>query len=301
MDKQPSGAPKVVVVLLNWNGGSDTIACLDALAHLTYTAWRAIVVDNGSTDDSVVRIRVAHPEVEMLLTGANLGFGGGNNRGIRRGVEEGAEYLWLLNTDAVCEPGALDALVALAEADAGLGAVGSVLYHRDEPERLQAWGGGTVNLWTGISRSAVTDIDATQLDYLTAASVLLRARAIDPSATFDEGYFMYWEDVDLSFRLRSQGWRLGVASESHVLHRSSSSLEGNSALLDRYAVASLLRFMRRHAQVPSVPITLAIGAKLARRAARGDWQRLAAVLRGARDSMVEVDSSRWTMRGPRRP
>lgn len=287
MNMRSTGAAKVVVLLLNWNGAADTIACLNALEQISYPEWRALVVDNFSTDDSVAQITAAHPDVELLRAGSNLGFGGGNNIGIRHAIEGGADYVWLLNSDTLPDPWALDALVAVAEADATLGAVASVLYHLDRPDEVQAWGGGSVNLWTGMSRSALRPVKAKQLDFLSAASLLLRARALG-SVVFDEGYFMYWEDADLSFRLRREGWRLGVAPDSRVLHRASSSLAGRSALLDRYTAASLVRFMRRHAPVPIVPIMLALAVKAARRIARFEWARAAAVVRGARDSMANV-------------
>lgn len=286
MNMRSTGAAKVVVLLLNWNGAADTIACLNALEEISYPEWRALVVDNCSTDDSVAQITAAHPDVDLLRAGSNLGFGGGNNIGIRHAIEDGADYVWLLNTDTLPDPWALDSLVAVAEADATLGAVASVLYHLDRPDEVQAWGGGSVNLWTGMSRSALGPVEAKQLDFLSAASLLLPARAIS-SVVFDEGYFMYWEDVDLSFRLRRDGWRLGVAPDSRVLHRASSSLAGRSALLDRYTAASLLRFMRRYAPVPSIPIVLGLGAKVAHRAARGDWEGVTAVLHGARESLAK--------------
>jgi GT2 family glycosyltransferase len=76
--------PTVYIILLNWHGWRDTIACLDSLASLEYTNYRVLVVDNGSTDDSVARIRAAHPEVPIIETGRNLGFSGGCNVGICR-------------------------------------------------------------------------------------------------------------------------------------------------------------------------------------------------------------------------
>ena len=81
------GRPAVAIILLNWHGWRDTIACLESLASLEYTNYHVLVVDNGSTDDSVARIRAAHPQVPILETGRNLGFSGGCNVGIRRAVE----------------------------------------------------------------------------------------------------------------------------------------------------------------------------------------------------------------------
>ena len=128
--------PTVYIILLNWHGWRDTIACLDSLASLDYTNYHLQVVDNGSTDNSVACIRAAHPEVSIIETGRNLGFSGGCNVGVRRALEEGADYIWLLNNDTTVDPQALSAMVAVAETDPKVGAIGSVLYYLDNPKDI---------------------------------------------------------------------------------------------------------------------------------------------------------------------
>ena len=101
----PSGlVPNIACIILNWNGSQDTVDCLDALQHCTYSSFSVIVVDNGSTDDSVARIRTAHPGILLLESGQNLGFAGGNNIGIRHALVHGADYVWLLNNDTQPAP-----------------------------------------------------------------------------------------------------------------------------------------------------------------------------------------------------
>src|SRR3954447_16861409 len=108
---------RLIAVVLNWNGGEDTIAALASL-----DGFPAICVDNGSTDGSDLIVEDRLPHVELLRTGANLGFAGGNNAGIRRAMERGADWVLLLNNDAVAEPGLAEALerAAAARPDAGL-------------------------------------------------------------------------------------------------------------------------------------------------------------------------------------
>src|ERR1700730_5456094 len=101
--------PRVACIVLNWNGWSDTIECLDALYQCTYLNVTVIVVDNGSTDDSVASIRGAHPDVLLIESGTNVGFAGGNNIRIRHALAHGAYYLWLLNNDTKPAPDALSA------------------------------------------------------------------------------------------------------------------------------------------------------------------------------------------------
>ena len=95
----------VYVVVLNWNGWKDTLACVASLGLLEYDDFHVLIVDNGSTDESVEQIRLAMPTTEILETGANRGFGGGCNVGIRKALSRGADYIWLVNSDATVDRG----------------------------------------------------------------------------------------------------------------------------------------------------------------------------------------------------
>ena len=107
----------VLAVVLNWNGGADTPAALESLAGI-----ETICVDNGSTDGSDDAVERAFPDVELMRTGENLGFAGGNNVGIERALERGADWVLLVNNDAVAVPGLEDALsrAAALRPDAGV-------------------------------------------------------------------------------------------------------------------------------------------------------------------------------------
>ncbi len=269
---------QVAVIILNWNGWSDTIACLESLRRLDYPDYYLIVVDNASTDDSVAQIKKAMPDIEVLQSGANLGFGGGCNIGIRLALAKGADYVWLVNSDAVADPRALSALVQVADENPALGSVGSVLYEADQPGKVQLWGGARVNLWTGRSRHRLV---AMPLDFISGASLLLRRGALEDVGLFDEKtFFMYWEDTDIHFRLRDAGWRLAVAEDSRLWHKQSASLGKKSPLLDEYFIRSGVRFLKRHAPFPVISISLMLGGMLAKRVATGQFKRGKAVLKG---------------------
>lgn len=273
--------PTVYVILLNWHGWRDTIACLDSLASLDYTNYHVLVVDNGSTDDSVTRIRAAHPEAPVIETGRNLGFSGGCNVGVRRALEEGTDYIWLLNNDTTVDPQALSAMVAVAEADPRVGAIGSVLYYLDNPKDIQAWGGGRVCFWSGRTHHHLAPVSSARLHYLTATSVLLRRRALEEVGLLDENtFFMYWEDTDFSFRLRKAGWHLAVADQSIVLHREHAATGKGSPLLDYYFNESAARFFRRYAPIAAWPISIGTLGRLGKRVFRGNLPGFVATLRG---------------------
>src|ERR1017187_67190 len=140
-----SSKPRVCVALLNWNGWRDTVECLTSLQKLDYEECELLVIDNASTNDSVLRIRERFAPIKIIQLEKNLGFAGGCNVGIRYAISHGAQYAWLLNNDTKVDPSALRALVEVAEADGCVGAVGSIIYDMQHPRRIQAWGGGRVS------------------------------------------------------------------------------------------------------------------------------------------------------------
>lgn len=288
MSAQDVVEPSVTCVVLNWNSWQDTVACLAGLRDIGYGNATVVVVDNGSTNDSVERIRQAHPAVELICTGRNLGYAGGVNAGIRLALQRGAEFVWLLNNDAKPLPNALSALVGKALEQPDLGAVGSVLMYMSSQTEVQAWGGGRVNCWLGRSSHATSRKEDSWFDYLTGASLLLRCAALAKVGLFDDGFFLYWEDTDLSFRLRRQGWRLGVAAESVVLHKVGAS-SGDRRRVDRHSTASGIRFLRKHARIPWISVPLFLASRFANRIVRGHFARTTDIIGGLRDYMGSAE------------
>src|SRR6266567_5008896 len=127
--------PRVAIVILNWKRPEQTAACLTSLGHTTYPAWTATVVDNGSGDDSVAILREQFPEVTLIENGANLGFAAGNNPGIARAVQSGADYVLLLNDDTEVAPDLLRILVGVVESDCTIGIVGPTILY-SEPSNV---------------------------------------------------------------------------------------------------------------------------------------------------------------------
>ncbi len=274
------GRPKVTVVVLNWNGWQDTLACLNSLQSLGDPSPDVVLVDNHSTDDSVARITAEHPALTVLQTGANLGFGGGCNVGIRYAMSHGADYVWLINSDATAERHTLAAMLRVAERQPRLAAVGSVIREAHPPHRVELWGGGRVNLWLGRSKPSSSP---GPLAFVSGASMLLRCDALRQVGLFDDRrFFMYWEDTDLGFRLRSHGWQLATATDSLVWHKGSGSLGKGSTQLDEYFVCSALRFFRLHAPWPGLASACLLGSLLAKRLLMWQWPRVRAVWRGWR-------------------
>ena len=272
---------KVYVIVLNWNGWADTCRCLFSLQCLSYSNFRTVVIDNGSTDDSVGHIRTQFPDIELIEAGSNLGFAAGCNAGITRALAMGADYVWLLNNDTTVAPSALQELVDKACSNPHIGAVGSAIYFAEGPDRLQTWGGGKVNFWLGRSHTFVKPVRDDVVQFITGASLLLSRAAIEDVGGLDEGFFMYWEDADYCFRLRRAGWRLAVAGQSKVWHKGSASVGSRSARMDSYFNSSAVRFFEKHARAPGIALWTGVALRLAKRILLADWDRARAVWTGA--------------------
>jgi GT2 family glycosyltransferase len=273
---------------LNWNSWSETAACLSSLESLQYENWKAIVVDNGSTDDSVSRIRERFGWAEIVLTGKNLGFPRGCNVGIRHGLAENTDYVWLLNNDATVDPAALDALVDKAESDPQIGAVGSAIYCMEEPTQLQAWGGGYVNFWIGRSRHFLEPVADEKVQYIMGASLLISRRAMESVGLLDEGIFLYWDDPEYCWRLRKAGWKLAVAGQSKIWHKGMAAWGRTNPRSDTFFNTSAARFFTKYSPTPFLSLWVGTSLRIAKRLIVGDWKRAHAVWVGFRQGISEA-------------
>ena len=279
-------------VVVNWNGWRDTLACLRTLACQTHQPLHVVVVDNGSTDESVVEISrwiesdLSFPTIfYVLLSPENVGYARGANLGIRQALEQGAEFVWLLNNDTECPPDTLAKLVRTAQEGPNTGVVGSVLYYHDEPDRVQAWGGGKVNRWLGTGDHYLSPTALEGDSYLTFASVLIRAEVLREMGLLYERFFMYYDASDFCLRLAETSWKLAVAADTAVLHKESASTDSHrDPFMEKTVAVSGMRFLRRHSPAPWLSVPLFLLLKLANRARRGEWAACAAVIRATRES-----------------
>jgi len=278
-----NSSAKVFCIVLNWNGWRDTIECLGALKESSYADLTVLVVDNGSTDDSVSRIQAARPDVLFLKSSANLGFAGGNNLGIRYALAHGADYVWLLNNDTEPAPDALPALVGKALTDKKIGAVASICYYADAPATVEAWGGARVNLWIGFGRNSTDPRPDDWFHSLNGTSMLISREALEDVGLLDEGFFLYWEDTEFCLRLRKKGWRIAASPDSRVLHKVHGSTGGNNVALDRFQTASGLRLLRLHSPAPRLAVLLFLAMRFLRRIPRLQFARCGSVWAGIRD------------------
>lgn len=224
--------PRVLALVLNWNGASDTLDCLESLKRQTYPALDVLVLDNASTDDSVVEIRTARPDVELLQNAANLGYGGGNNVGLRLAMARDIPFALVLNNDTVLEPDCVASLVRAARAHPEAAALAPKSYYFGQPKMLYSAGGtwdpsGYPRL-IGFRKPDGAEYDIPRrTDWLNGCALMIRCKSLSTIGLFDERFFHTFEDTDWSLRARHAGFSLRVAPQAHLAHRIGRSLGGS--------------------------------------------------------------------------
>lgn len=266
--------PRVAIIVLNWNNGHETIACLESLRAVTYPRWQAVVVDNGSTDDSVAQIRswaeqTGWPVVEaaggdaggglcplvLMCTELNLGYTGGNNVGIRHAVEAGFDFALILNNDTTVDPEFLGILVEFAREHPQAGMIGPAVYEADRPQTVQS-AGARIQWWEakfppmngGVTEAAL-DKTPRVVDYISGAAMLVRRETIEAIGVLDEAFHLYVEEVDWCRRAAEAGYGVWVVPRSRIWHKGAVSVNTmQKPSVEYYRFRNRILFMRKHAR-----------------------------------------------------
>lgn len=250
-----NATPRVAIIVLTWNGKALTLACLESLMSLDYGAVRIIVVDNGSADGTAEAVRGAYGNrVTLVENPANLGFSRGNNAGIRRALEDGAELVLLLNNDTTVDPALVRSLVEAILSSEDIGIAGPKIYYASPPDRIW-FAGGEISLARGVSRHiGIRERDRGQydeirdVDYVTGCALMARREVFEAVGDLDPIFAAYYEDADFCMRARRAGFRVVYVPAGRVWHKISASTGGQlgAAKLSR-KLRSTWVFLRRHA------------------------------------------------------
>ena len=223
-------SPDASVIIINWNGSRFLPTCLSALQAQTYPSFRVILVDNGSTDDSVALVRREYAEVTVILNHTNLGFAAANNTAIRATQ---SPYVATLNNDTRVEPGWLAELVSAMESDPSVGMCASKQLLAATPGVIDSAGISVDRVGIAWDRLAGQSDDVQPESPLPvfgacAAAALYRREMLDQIWGFDKDFFMYMEDVDLAWRAQLAGWKCLYVPTARVYHaHSGTSREGS--------------------------------------------------------------------------
>jgi GT2 family glycosyltransferase len=280
---------RVTAIVLNWCKESDTASCLESLAGSRHDALDVLLVDNGSSDGSGERLHARFPNVAYLQTGTNLGYAGGNNRGIQRALEGNTEYLLVLNNDTVVDAACVANLVRASE-ETGAPVVAPLISYFDEPDRVW-YGGGAFSRMRALGRHLLENelIDPVQTraatTFVCGCCFLMRADVARRIGGFDESFFAYVEDVELSVRLAKAGVAMLYEPSARVLHRVTRH-DAGSPFQIRQRDRNRRRLVRLHYDLAA---RVGFGcwfyptrfAHLLRYSARRDWPRARAIVEGA--------------------
>jgi protoporphyrinogen oxidase/GT2 family glycosyltransferase len=250
MTPPPAGQARIMTVVLTYNHYDDTQECLQSVFALQGSQSQVVLVDNGSDDGTPERVRQEFPAVHVIENRQNLGVPAGYNVGFQYAMDQGADYILMLNNDTILPAELLSELLSVAEKDPQTGVVmPKVLYH-----------GASDKVWSSGGRyrvfpPAILMTDKRKgmedkmrlIEYAPSCALLIARRAFERAGLFDPGYFFLYDDWDFSERVRAHGLNIWYAPNAFMWHKVSTTTQGpRSPLYWRTYGASIARFWRRH-------------------------------------------------------
>lgn len=247
--------PLVYIVVLTWNGKTDTIECLNSLKKIDYPNYKILVVDNASEDGTSEIVRSEFPEIELIINKENLRFAGGNNVGIDYSLQRKSDYVLLLNNDTIVERNFLSQLIESAETNPKIGIVGPKIYFYSEPKRIW-YAGGKIEWWKGwISHVGIREIDngkyetVRETDFITGCCMLIKREVVESIGKLDERYYIYGEDVDYCIRAKAVGYNILFQPKAIIWHKLSVSTGGHLSWFKNWnKLKSQIKIMIRFAK-----------------------------------------------------
>ncbi|MBO3699735.1 glycosyltransferase family 2 protein [Fabibacter sp. E12] len=250
----------VAIVIVNWNSYSFTCKCLKSIKTLEYPSYKVIVVDNGSDDGSGEKLKLEFSNVIFLQNDENQGFTGGNNTGIQYALDHSYDYVMLLNNDTIITPNFLSPLVKRMEGEDWAAIQPKIMYNYDRGIIWNAGGVFRASISKPITRGeGVVDNgqfnNITTTEWITGCCFLIKSDQVRSIGLLDERFFIYYEDLDWSLKLRRKGLKLGFEPKSVIYHEAGRSDinrdkygEGNVSPFSHYQnVRNHLFIVRRYA------------------------------------------------------
>ena len=241
-------ADRFSIIIVHRNGPETLLGTLDALAAAIDPARDEIfITDNGSSDDSLARVKAEHPAVHIVENGCNMGYAAAINQAVPRA---NSPYLLFLNNDAFVAPGLFDRLAALCDENPKAGIIGPLLVSEAGAPQRCFGVEPTFAGEAGIRRSErrrppLPAAGVAPVDWISGASMAARRAAIDQAGSIDSGFFFYFEDVEFCIRLRRAGWLALLDQGSRVVHQMGTSTKGLRLGAQIEQLRSRLRFYRK--------------------------------------------------------
>lgn len=245
--------PLLYIIIINYKGISDTLACIESLLKISYSNYKIVVVDNNSEDESVEMLNKMYQGIDIIHvieSKENFGFSGGNNLGIKYALENNCKYVLLLNNDTVVEQNFLDSIINVMEQDSEAGIyTGKINYYSN---KNKIWFGGGKFIWwkgnsehIGCNEKDDGSFDLTQkITFATGCYMLMKASVIKKVGLMPEKYFLYYEDTEYSNRFIRQGYNIVYYPQSIIYHKVSASTGIQSDLSQYYINRNRLIYIR---------------------------------------------------------
>ncbi len=216
--------PLLYILVLNNHDYEDTLDCLSSLYKNDYKNIKVILLDNVSSRDMTEVITKKYPQVQIIPLTENLGYAGNNNIGIKVALEQGADWVLILNDDTVLDQMCLSSLIQAGELDHEIGVMGPMVYHFNEPQMIQSAGGMLGKYWKS-SHLGQNENDHGQfpsihiVNWISGCALLVRRTVIEQVGMLDPDYFLYWEDVDWCVRASQSGWKIVHVPQAKIWHK----------------------------------------------------------------------------------
>ena len=256
----PRSRPRLAAVVLSYRSAPDCVLAVRSLESSARPVDDIVVVDNGSDDGSEELLRRHFPELTILQTGANLGFSGGCNVGIRHALERGAELVFLLNPDAMVAAETLGILETHLLAEPEVGIVGPLVLARSDPSQVASAGisfsrrsGRMRQLGAGEPLDPERHGATRQVAAVSGCAMLIRRAVLEQVGLLDEAYFFSFEDIDLCLRAAAKGWRSAVVGSATAYHQGSACIGSSSPERLYYAARNHLLVAGRAAPSGRLP------------------------------------------------
>jgi GT2 family glycosyltransferase len=291
-DAKMNSIPSVAIVAVNYNSPQNTVETLQSLAAMEYPRFHLVLVDNGSTDNSLSIIGGLPLAFQLVRSERNLGFARGYNLGIERALAEGADAVLVINNDVLVAPDMLTHLVSALSKDTG--AVGPLICYESRPDVI--WSSGfrrhpiTLEMMgghRGLHVAPGMSLAAYEVDYLLGCAVLIPSEVFRDVGFFDPRFFLYYEDLDLSLRVQERGFRLLTAPAARMWHKVAGSTGIDSPCRNYHLARSSVLFFRKHSRGWRTPVIAAwrLGSATRKliRWSRANAPGVHAYMRGLRD------------------
>lgn len=244
--------PKVFIIILNYNTINDTLECIKSLKNIHYSNYEIVVVDNSEAIDCYNSLKLKFSEYKIIRADQNLGYANGNNIGIKYALDNGADYICVLNNDVVVEEDFLSKIVKVLNANKCVGIAGPCICEYKDKSKVQC-AGANISLYTGLTKRigmGVTYDNSNKgnstVDFLGGACFVCKREVFEKIGLIPENYFLFFEETEFCIRAQKNGYKLLCVYESKVYHKGSATISKFGGLSYYFLNRNRVVFIKRN-------------------------------------------------------